>query len=59
MIEAQVDEAFQAQQGRLQDMRRAIDFLAVSAAKYEAEVMDFFAREERGERFAPLARAGG
>ena len=54
-----MDEAFQAQQGRLQDMRRAIDFLAISAAKYEAEVMEFFAREERGERFAPLARAGG
>lgn len=44
-------------QETLQDMRRAIDHLAISAEKYQLDVLKFFATQEKADRFSPLAVA--
>eukprot|EP00435_Cladocopium_sp_Y103_P027389 s3702_g6.t1 len=51
-----VDKAFAEHQARLQEMGKEIDHLAISAEKYQLEVLHFFAQEEAHEKFSPLAQ---
>jgi len=52
----QVDKAFAEHQARLEEMGKEIDHLAISAEKYQLEVLHFFAKEEVHEKFSPLAQ---
>lgn len=45
-----VDKAFAEHQARLEEMGKEIDHLAISAEKYQLEVLHFFAKEEAHER---------
>lgn len=51
-----VDKAFAEHQARLKEMGKEIDHLAISAEKYQLEVLHFFAKEEAHEKFSPLAQ---
>lgn len=53
---AKVDKAFAVQQRRLKEMGQALDHLAVSAKKYELDVVSYFVKQEEGDKFSPLAR---
>ena len=53
----QVDKDFTIHQARIKDLGAAIDHLAISAEKYQLEVLHFFAKQEEAEKFSPLARA--
>eukprot|EP00434_Breviolum_minutum_P031735 symbB.v1.2.028066.t1/scaffold2935.1/size102186/6 len=52
-----VDKDFTRHQARIKDLGAAIDHLAISAEKYQLEVLHFFAKQEEAEKFSPLAKA--
>jgi len=52
-----VDKDFTLHQARIKDLGAAIDHLAISAEKYQLEVLHFFAKQEEAEKFSPLAKA--